>query len=174
MAQRWQTVFRGLAKQCRLPVNVVDYQPKHINAIADAVGDAFFGRTFVPMLRRTGWQLRINPSPLLRADDRRGLPGAAVTGWNSQRRFFHTDIEAAVVDHYLPVHVDDRRFRIRNDGFEVNTRVEWVAHIVGHELVHCLQMIVCGHGDRYHDAEFSRLNRKILGGHSYVWKIVPK
>ena len=185
--RQWAQVHRSLALRWRFPSRVTDYTPTHLGRIADVVGETFFGREFVPALRSgAGWTIRVDPD----SANARLLAGAACTGYVTRRRRrrqsspieeeeeggdgWVTLVNAALVDRYIPADAvaTTGRAYVTNDEFPVQTRLQWVAHIVGHELVHCLQLMVCGypHIEDGHDRVFRDLNGYLLGGQSHEWR----
>jgi hypothetical protein len=184
--RQWAQVHRTL-RRYRFPAAVVDYGEAHLRRIEDVVGEMFFGREFVPALRSAGWKV----SHEVGEPRYTGREGAAATTCYlptavhraNKRNPAHpvpcawrTVLTSKLLDHFCPDN-SGNWVQVTNDEFEVCTRLEWVAHVIGHELVHCLHLGICGEEapltDRAgHNEHWTRLNRVILGGIGHAWKPV--
>lgn len=93
--------------------------------------------------------------------------GAAASG-RRKGKGFHTTITGPLLDRWF-----DGKRTIHNDGFLIHSRLEWIAHIVAHELLHCLLLCMCKRSAERggHNDEFIKLNKLLLGGHGYEWTI---
>ena len=176
--QRWNNVLKTL-NEYSVPPSASKYTQSLMDKIAENVGAEFFGAEFVPDIRkRYGWTIRMNREP------QKGL-GAAITGTNRRivydengnridLRIFgwQTDVYANIIDTKFPV-----TGIITNDGWPCYTPLEWVMHIVGHELVHSLHLKLCGYPENQrtysagHTRKFLLLNKLLLGGRGHKWMI---
>jgi hypothetical protein len=173
---RWDRVLRHL-QGLSVPAKVSDYPPSLLDQITEIVGEEFFGETFVSEIRkRFKWSISMNvdPEPL-------EVTGAAATGEYHLRRDkngapggkrFGTEIFADVFDVKLSASGGQI---IMNDGWPCRTRLEWIMHVIGHELVHVLHFKLCGYPDTEagspygHTRKFILLNRLVVGGIGYKW-----
>ena len=172
-AARWGRVLKEVE---RLPVprKVADYDQPLLDQIAEIVGKEFFGEGFIANIRLWyHWHLQ-----LVRDAQPGSRPAAGATGFATMRkgrgRRLVTTVFAAVVDQWLP---EKDRYGVLNDGWPCRSRLEWFIHIVGHELVHVAHLNICGHPavergyPMGHTSKFQRLNRIILGGVGFKWKV---
>ena len=101
--------------------------------------------------------------------------GVAYTGHRSSRhapRVFGTWINGVQMDRYLDPASQPKQ-KVQNDGWDIDSPLEWLAHVIAHELVHCLQFLVCRFQMRDpHDADFLDLNRVLVGGLGHSWRSV--
>lgn len=145
--------------------------------VAHTVGDAFFYRGFVSFIqRRLLWVLVLNPN-------RSGGTGAANTGYNHPlvrpnrtRAQMQPRVVTTLEAHVMDAALDQMRadgLALYNDGFLVADALEWMAHVIGHELLHVFHMHVCGWAGNGHPPEFLRLNQIILGGHGAGPRLRP-
>jgi hypothetical protein len=160
----WDWVLRILHGGARrFPDEASKYTQSQLNYIASVVANAFYSPVFLSHLRsKHGWEIE-----MVRESRNTGpTDGAGATGRRGGIRF-HTVIEGPLIDRWF-----DGKRTIYNDGFLIKSRLEWVAHVVAHELLHCLLICVCGHSASVnggHDTDFVEMNKVLLGGHGYTW-----
>lgn len=152
---RWKRVMRVLHTRS-LPESVLSYSTAQINFITNEVGEAFFGKEFVPFLRSTrNWKIKIK-----KTDETSRDTSASFT--DHQKSI--TYINGALIDKWK-----NKIHTVTNDGIPMNSALEWIAHLIAHELLHCLLVIVCGKS-RGHTDQFMQLNTLLLGGTDKKWK----
>lgn len=155
--KRWERVMRILHTRS-FPNSVLKYSTAQTNFIANVVGDAFFGKEFVPFLRSTfQWKIEITNN-LNRID-----PKYIVSITHHEQNI--TRINGSLIDAHMGVHT------INNDGIVMHSTLEWVAHFIAHELLHCLLVQVCRKSHR-HNSRFQEMNKHLLRGPRMYWKIV--
>lgn len=170
---QWAAVMRGLRRPPAFPARIAAFTEPMLLRVANAVGAAFFGRTFVRHLRRDlGWRLFVNDDnagPVARHNSSPANTGYDTDRRDRTRRRLRTEVNGSVIDHWCGL--EGGSCNIENDGFTVQDRLEWLAHVVAHELIHCLQLSVCQErvSRGGHDAMFLDLNRFVVGGRGFEW-----
>jgi hypothetical protein len=163
-ARMWDWVLRILHSGARqFPNEASKYTQSQLDYIASVVANVFYSPQFLSHLRsKHGWEIE-----MVRESQNTGfMDGAGATGRRRGTRF-HTVIEGPLIDRWF-----DGKRTIYNDGFVITSRLGWVAHVVAHELLHCLLICVCGHSASVnggHDTDFTEMNQLLLGGHGYMW-----
>ncbi|KAF8056842.1 speA [Scenedesmus sp. PABB004] len=163
---RWRRALAAAATPAgggwRPDFTAADLTPRRLSALAGAIDSAFFDGTFAAACGRPGYAVR-GALPSAAAP---GLSAAAcsnaVAGYEPASNTIVVFSRSPLLDGPAP----SLAAPTQADGYYVRSRLEWLAHALGHEMVHCIVESLCpasrdspelyGSG---HGPVFARLNR---------------
>lgn len=186
---RWVKLTHKLA-QLDFPSKIADYKKHHLMYIAFMLGETFFSHQFVPYLREEhDWKLGLYSETEIKWDTGAAFTGCVTEG-RELRPVFDVDessssssailtskplrrLETRIIYGVFDTFFDGKNI-IHNDNFHVTSRLDWVTHVIAHELIHCLMICLCKNENKEDDGHgqtFLDLNRLILGGEGCKWRM---
>jgi hypothetical protein len=168
----WEEVYRLVRLIPKMPKTnetITNMTKSLYHKMAVVIDQVFFGNTYFGTVKRRNFKYVIDTDPRGEANS----PGGRFS-YNASCAYTNLNRGTEVNIGLFRWAFNHGNLHVISDGFHVYNALDWLAHTIGHEMVHYLKGFLCGakYTNRTEDPHgpiWSGMNKNILGGRGHTW-----